>query len=266
MDAHHESTCALLADTGLTHATISPLRASPLRFSKLQFAGGITAQDGADVSRAQGAQPPTVMQVSPAAELAGFVTPGSSFILLLADPDAPSAASPKFRFWLHWLCPATVDARGYVKPDMAAAPVAYEGPTPPPGKGVHRYLLVRCVIQPSTEDSTPSRCTPLTPPSQFLFQAPPNALAGFKAPAKRASFDVEVRQEAEVVPDSVPSYCSARSCKTEELSLPPPPLLVVCAPAPAEACRGGALYEHRTAVRGGRGGDGLPRSTRLASI
>ncbi|XP_074784709.1 phosphatidylethanolamine-binding protein 4 [Athene noctua] len=63
------------------------------------------------------------------------------YVLVLVDPDAPSRANPRNRFWRHWLVTdipgadlRTGDVKGHVLTD-------YTRPTPPPRSGYHRYQL-----------------------------------------------------------------------------------------------------------------------------
>uniref|UniRef100_A0A8C3J2Q6 Uncharacterized protein n=1 Tax=Calidris pygmaea TaxID=425635 RepID=A0A8C3J2Q6_9CHAR len=49
------------------------------------------------------------------------------YVLVLVDPDAPSRANPRNRFWRHWLVTDIL--------------VDYVRPTPPPRSGYHRYQL-----------------------------------------------------------------------------------------------------------------------------
>ncbi|XP_035201075.1 phosphatidylethanolamine-binding protein 4 isoform X3 [Oxyura jamaicensis] len=63
------------------------------------------------------------------------------YVLVLVDPDAPSRADPRNRFWRHWLLAdvrgtdlRTGDLKGRVLTD-------YVRPTPPPRSGYHRYQL-----------------------------------------------------------------------------------------------------------------------------
>ncbi|NXW66463.1 PEBP4 protein, partial [Eurystomus gularis] len=75
------------------------------------------------------------------------------YALVLVDPDAPSRANPRNRFWRHWLVTdipgedlRTGDIKGNVLTD-------YVRPTPPPRSGYHRYQL-RLYEQPAHEDIT----------------------------------------------------------------------------------------------------------------
>uniref|UniRef100_A0A8D0EUA5 Phosphatidylethanolamine binding protein 4 n=1 Tax=Strix occidentalis caurina TaxID=311401 RepID=A0A8D0EUA5_STROC len=61
------------------------------------------------------------------------------YVLVLVDPDAPSRANPRNRFWRHWLVtdiPVSSRSAGsiYWGPN-------YTRPTPPPRSGYHRYQL-----------------------------------------------------------------------------------------------------------------------------
>ncbi|XP_014804333.1 PREDICTED: phosphatidylethanolamine-binding protein 4 [Calidris pugnax] len=67
---------------------------------------------------------------------------GKKYVLVLVDPDAPSRANPRNRFWRHWLVTdipgadlRTGDIKGRVLTD-------YVRPTPPPRSGYHRYQLL----------------------------------------------------------------------------------------------------------------------------
>ncbi|XP_021713238.1 protein D3 [Aedes aegypti] len=64
--------------------------------------------------------------------------PGSLYTLTMTDPDAPSRALPLEREWKHWV---VVNVPGV---DVAAgeAVAEYNGPSPPPGTGFHRYVFL----------------------------------------------------------------------------------------------------------------------------
>ncbi|XP_066839687.1 phosphatidylethanolamine-binding protein 4 isoform X2 [Anser cygnoides] len=75
------------------------------------------------------------------------------YVLMLVDPDAPSRADPRNRFWRHWLLAdvrgtdlRTGDLKGRVLTD-------YVRPTPPPRSGYHRYQL-RLYEQPAGQHIT----------------------------------------------------------------------------------------------------------------
>ncbi|XP_060034811.1 phosphatidylethanolamine-binding protein 4 isoform X2 [Erinaceus europaeus] len=64
---------------------------------------------------------------------------GAYYILVMVDPDAPSRASPKARYWRHWLVTdikGTDMKRGDIKGQELSA---YQPPSPPPQTGFHRY-------------------------------------------------------------------------------------------------------------------------------
>ncbi|CAI2167833.1 9476_t:CDS:2 [Funneliformis geosporum] len=86
----------------------------------------------------------------------------SRYTLLMVDPDAPSRATPKNREWRHWII-GNIPHSGNLS--EATVITSYNGPTPPPGTGFHRYvfLLYR------------------QPDSHLEFQAVPSPRGGFKA-------------------------------------------------------------------------------------
>jgi hypothetical protein len=117
-----------------------------LRVSFYARGGGGAAgvAEGAALGVAQVALPPLV-RVAPlegggaAADSAAAAAPPPLFTVLLTDPDAPSAADPKFGEFAHWVVvnAAAADVQG-----TGEALVAYHGSSPGPGSGVHRYCLV----------------------------------------------------------------------------------------------------------------------------
>ncbi|XP_061449038.1 phosphatidylethanolamine-binding protein 4 isoform X2 [Rhineura floridana] len=65
-----------------------------------------------------------------------------NYILIMVDPDAPSRANPKYRFWRHW---AVVDIRGAdLKNGNLQGHVLtdYHRPKPPSHRGYHRYQFL----------------------------------------------------------------------------------------------------------------------------
>nr|XP_056716889.1 phosphatidylethanolamine-binding protein 4 [Euleptes europaea] len=61
------------------------------------------------------------------------------YVLIMVDPDAPSRANPKYRYWRHWIVIniggadlKTGRVQGHVLSD-------YIPPTPPSRSGYHRY-------------------------------------------------------------------------------------------------------------------------------
>ncbi|CAN7985434.1 unnamed protein product, partial [Ixodes hexagonus] len=61
------------------------------------------------------------------------------FALVMVDPDAPSRSNPIYRSWLHWL---TVNAPSSERFSEGEETVPYNGPSPPPGSGPHRYVFL----------------------------------------------------------------------------------------------------------------------------
>jgi len=57
--------------------------------------------------------------------------------LLMTDPDAPSRENPVRAEWMHWAV-ANIEAGDVSSGDTV---VEYNGPSPPPGTGKHRYIF-----------------------------------------------------------------------------------------------------------------------------
>ena len=76
------------------------------------------------------------------------------------DPDAPSRADPKFGEWRHWL---VVNIAGT---DVSSGDVlsVYVGAGPPPGTGLHRYIILG---EPPSPLPTSPLITPPPPPPVF---------------------------------------------------------------------------------------------------
>ncbi|KAJ7305180.1 hypothetical protein JRQ81_011086 [Phrynocephalus forsythii] len=53
------------------------------------------------------------------------------YVLIMVDPDAPSRANPKYRFWRHWTIV-----------DINVSTKDYRRPTPPSQSGYHRYQFL----------------------------------------------------------------------------------------------------------------------------
>ncbi|XP_044293501.1 phosphatidylethanolamine-binding protein 4 isoform X2 [Varanus komodoensis] len=73
------------------------------------------------------------------------------YVLIMVDPDAPSRANPKYRFWRHWTVINIPGAdlkkgklQGFVLSD-------YRRPTPPSRTGYHRYQFL-LYEQPASQD------------------------------------------------------------------------------------------------------------------
>ncbi|KAH6934040.1 hypothetical protein HPB50_019676 [Hyalomma asiaticum] len=61
------------------------------------------------------------------------------FALVMVDPDAPSRNGATQRSWLHWM---VINARSTTELHKGEQLVPYEGPSPPPGTGPHRYVFL----------------------------------------------------------------------------------------------------------------------------
>jgi phosphatidylethanolamine-binding protein (PEBP) family uncharacterized protein len=73
----------------------------------------------------------------------------AGFYIVMYDPDAPA------RDWIHWIATNKEDI------------LPYEGPQPPPGTGVHRYMFALVagnppLAPPSRGDQNASRIAPLS--------------------------------------------------------------------------------------------------------
>lgn len=82
----------------------------------------------------------TCDQTSAAPESISFKGPSNAFyMVVMVDPDAPSRASARLRFWRHWLVlnvPNNCDIKA------GDTVTEYAGPSPPKGSGPHRYALI----------------------------------------------------------------------------------------------------------------------------
>ena len=101
---------------------------------------GAHAVDGGDAPVLTPAQ----TRAAPTALACPLGADGAQYTLVMVDPDPPSRQNPVYREWLHW---AVTDVR--VRPgdgalDIAGAheAIAYAGPTPPRGTGLHRYCFI----------------------------------------------------------------------------------------------------------------------------
>uniref|UniRef100_A0A8V0ZBY1 Phosphatidylethanolamine binding protein 4 n=2 Tax=Gallus gallus TaxID=9031 RepID=A0A8V0ZBY1_CHICK len=63
------------------------------------------------------------------------------YVLMLVDPDAPSRANPRSRFWRHWLLTDVPGAELRMGELRGRVLTEYARPTPPPRSGYHRYQL-----------------------------------------------------------------------------------------------------------------------------
>ncbi|KAH7719639.1 phosphatidylethanolamine-binding protein [Aphelenchoides avenae] len=91
------------------------------------FASGVQVNLGNALS-------PSKLQDAPGVDYDG----DGFYTFMMVDPDAPSPTDPTARCWVHWLIynvPMSVVNEG-------AVIQAYNPPTPPPGSGYHRYVLM----------------------------------------------------------------------------------------------------------------------------
>ncbi|KAF0504534.1 protein D2-like isoform X1 [Gigaspora margarita] len=63
----------------------------------------------------------------------------SRFTLMMVDPDAPSRKKPDCREWRHWVV-GNIPSDGNLS--EATNLDSYQGPSPPPGSGHHRYVFL----------------------------------------------------------------------------------------------------------------------------
>uniref|UniRef100_A0A2I3H855 Phosphatidylethanolamine binding protein 4 n=1 Tax=Nomascus leucogenys TaxID=61853 RepID=A0A2I3H855_NOMLE len=69
-----------------------------------------------------------------------FPISGATYILVMVDPDAPSRAEPRQRFWRHWLVTDIKVRRRLKKGKIQGQELsAYQAPSPPAHSGFRRY-------------------------------------------------------------------------------------------------------------------------------
>ncbi|XP_050051293.2 protein D3-like [Dermacentor andersoni] len=82
----------------------------------------------------------TCDQTCKAPESISFQGPASAFYtVMMIDPDAPNSLSPRLRHWRHWLVMNVPNSCDLKAGDTVTE---YEGPSPPKGSGLHRYVLL----------------------------------------------------------------------------------------------------------------------------
>ncbi|XP_066902339.1 protein D2 [Halyomorpha halys] len=79
----------------------------------------------------------------------------SFYTVCMIDPDAPSRTNHKAREWQHWLV-GNIPGN---KIEQGEVICPYAGATPPPGTGLHRYVIV-VYKQPGKIDFNEPRITP----------------------------------------------------------------------------------------------------------
>lgn len=67
--------------------------------------------------------------------------PDKQYLLVMVDPDAPSAKKPTKRYWRHWVVAGISGASLKTGSIDGKTLSKYSGPTPPSGSGPHRYQL-----------------------------------------------------------------------------------------------------------------------------
>lgn len=87
------------------------------------------------------------VRVSPAAASAAprvtysKAADGKKYLLVMVDPDAPSAHNPKMRYWRHWVM-SDISGSSLKSDHLDGITLTeYNGPSPPRGSGPHRYHL-----------------------------------------------------------------------------------------------------------------------------
>ncbi|XP_062995466.1 phosphatidylethanolamine-binding protein 4 [Elgaria multicarinata webbii] len=73
------------------------------------------------------------------------------YVLIMVDPDAPSRANPKYRFWRHWVV-VNINGAELKNGNLQGNVLSdYRRPTPPSQSGYHRYQFL-LYEQPTYED------------------------------------------------------------------------------------------------------------------
>ena len=122
------ATQSLLWAAAVLAVLAAPARADLFGGYKLEVTYGSTAADGKLMTQAETSAKPTL-------KFADFEA-GAKYTVIMVDPDAPSAKEAQAgKYYMHWILK---DASGA---DLSGGTdaLAYNGPTPPAGSGVHRY-------------------------------------------------------------------------------------------------------------------------------
>ncbi|KAF8822726.1 phosphatidylethanolamine-binding protein, partial [Cardiosporidium cionae] len=73
---------------------------------------------------------------------------GFEYVLVMTDPDAPSRKTPSMREWAHWVVAGIqFDTLNHGSCRGASTLLAYNGPSPPPNSGFHRYIFLLFLIE-----------------------------------------------------------------------------------------------------------------------
>ena len=106
----------------------------------LQVRYGAHAVDGA---AAAPVLTPAQTRAAPTTLACRGVAADAQYTLLMVDPDPPSRQNPVYRAWLHWaVTDVRVRADGTLDVAGGHEAIAYAGPTPPKGTGLHRYCFI----------------------------------------------------------------------------------------------------------------------------
>ncbi|KAK8775578.1 hypothetical protein V5799_031084 [Amblyomma americanum] len=111
------------------------LPGAPNATLEVTYAGDLKVTLGNTLTPQQASTAPTVSLNVP-------VDCEGPYALLMVDPDATSRKNPVFRSWMHWMV-LNINSTEKLQEGDAALP--YNGPAPPKGSGLHRYVfLVYC--------------------------------------------------------------------------------------------------------------------------
>ncbi|KAF8821691.1 phosphatidylethanolamine-binding protein [Cardiosporidium cionae] len=70
------------------------------------------------------------------------------YVLVMTDPDAPSRKTPSMREWAHWVVAGIQsDTLNQGTCRGASTLLAYNGPSPPPNTGYHRYIFLLFLME-----------------------------------------------------------------------------------------------------------------------
>ncbi|TFK21588.1 PEBP-like protein [Coprinopsis marcescibilis] len=144
---------AILTDGGIIPDVIpASLNFKPSVYFSTIFPGFASSKTditlGTTYERSRTLKEPDIEVVATAPEQLEGAVPGStkSYTLVMTDPDAPSRSDPKFGQWRHWVTtgvklPEAASGNSFVTKSKPAS-TPYEGPSPPPGSGPHRYVFL----------------------------------------------------------------------------------------------------------------------------
>ncbi|PHJ24037.1 phosphatidylethanolamine-binding protein [Cystoisospora suis] len=97
---------------------------------EIDFQGG-TAKDGQEWTVGETRHVPSIKLSRPPSH-------GQVFYLFFTDPDAPQRSHPVASEWAHWV----VATGGRTLDSSSKTFLEYNGPAPPAGTGLHRYVLL----------------------------------------------------------------------------------------------------------------------------